>query len=101
MGIGHDIRQGYCYAVENNFDLIVVMAGNGKDDPKEIPRLTGPILKQDIDYVQGSRFLPGGRREKNPFLRSTFIRLFRILWTWMLRVRTADVTTRVRAYQPS
>ncbi len=101
MGIGHAIRQGYCYALENNFDLIVVMAGNGKDDPKEIPRLTGPILKQDIDYVQGSRFLPGGRREKNPFLRSIFIRLFPILWTWMTGVRSTEVTNGFRAYKTS
>ncbi len=101
MGIGHAIRQGYLYALENNFGLIVVMAGNGKDDPKEIPRLTSPILKQDIDYVQGSRFLPGGRREKNPFLRSIFIRLFPILWTWMTGVRSTEVTNGFRAYKTS
>src|SRR5207245_619698 len=69
-GIGYAIRQGYIRALDNKFDLIVVMAGNGKDDPREIPRLTTPILKEGMDYVQGSRFLHGGRRERNPFLRS-------------------------------
>jgi len=58
-GIGHAIRQGYSYALANGYELLVVMAGNGKDDPREIPRLTTPILKQGFDYVQGSRYVRG------------------------------------------
>ena len=100
-GIGHAIRQGYSYAFDNDFDLIVVMAGNGKDDPREIPRLTTPILKEGIDYVQGSRFLPGGRRQKNPFLRSIFIRLFPVVWTSMTGVHCTEVTNGFRAYKCS
>src|SRR4029077_4997577 len=36
-GIGFAIKEGYRYAISQGFDLIVVMAGNGKDDPREIP----------------------------------------------------------------
>jgi dolichol-phosphate mannosyltransferase len=100
-GIGYAIRQGYSHALENKFDLIVVMAGNGKDDPKEIPRLTTPILKEGLDYVQGSRFLPGGRRQKNPFLRSIFTRLFPMVWTSMTGVHCTEVTNGFRAYKSS
>ncbi len=78
-GIGHAIRQGYSYAFDNNFDLIVVMAGNGKDE----------------------RFLPGGRRQKNPFLRSIFIRLFPVVWTSMTGVHCTEVTNGFRAYKSS
>jgi dolichol-phosphate mannosyltransferase len=100
-GIGSAIRQGYGYALDNKFDLIVVMAGNGKDDPREIPRLTAPIVKEGIDYVQGSRFLPGGRRQKNPFLRSIFTRLFPVVWTSMTGVHCTEVTNGFRAYKSS
>ena len=100
-GIGYAIRQGYRYALDNKFDLIVVMAGNGKDDPREIPRLTAPILKEGIDYVQGSRFLPGGQRQKNPFLRSIFIRLFPLVWSSMTGVHCTEVTNGFRAYKSS
>jgi dolichol-phosphate mannosyltransferase len=100
-GIGHAIRQGYKYALENGFELIVVMAGNGKDDPREIPRLTTPIIEEGYDYVQGSRFLPGGRREKNPFLRSIFTRLFPYVWSFMTGVRCTEVTNGFRAYKAS
>ena len=100
-GIGYAIRQGYSYALDNEFDLIVVMAGNGKDDPREIPRLTAPILNEGLDYVQGSRFLPGGRREKNPFLRGIFTRLFPVIWTSMTGVHCTEVTNGFRAYRSS
>jgi len=94
-------RQGYKYALDNRFELIVIMAGNGKDDPREIPRLTTPILEEGYDYVQGSRFLPGGRREKNPFLRSIFTRLFPYVWSIMTGVRCTEVTNGFRAYRAS
>jgi dolichol-phosphate mannosyltransferase len=100
-GIGYAIRQGYEYALSHGFEIIVVMAGNGKDDPQELPRLTDPILNHDYDYVQGSRFLPGGRRIRNPFLRRIFTRLFPIIWTWTTGKRCTDVTNGFRAYKTS
>lgn len=100
-GIGHAIKQGYKHALEHNFELVVVMAGNGKDDPREIPRVTRPIRTGEQDYVQGSRFLPGSRRERNPFLRRIFTRVFPYFWTWMVGVRCTDVTNGFRAYRVS
>ena len=98
-GIGFAIKKGYRYALSHGFDLIVVMAGNGKDDPGEIPRLTEPILKKGFDYVQGSRFLPGGKGERTPFLRRIFTRLFPFAWTFLTGVRCTEVTNGFRAYR--
>jgi len=98
-GVGHAIREGIEYALKNGHDVAVVMAGNNKDDPREIPRLLRPILKEDCDYVQGSRFLPGGKRVKNPFLRSVFSRLYPFFWTLLTDVRCTDVTNGFRAYR--
>ena len=100
-GIGFAIKEGYRYALSHGFDLIVVMAGNGKDDPREIPRLTQPILQDGYDYVQGSRFLPGGRGERTPFLRRIFTRLFPFAWTFLTGVRCTEVTNGFRAYKAS
>jgi dolichol-phosphate mannosyltransferase len=100
-GIGFAIKEGYRYALSHGFDLIVVMAGNGKDDPREIPRLTQPILENGYDYVQGSRFLPGGRGERTPFLRRIFTRLFPFAWTFLTGIRCTEVTNGFRAYKAS
>lgn len=69
LGLGASIKKAFRYAVEHEYAVIVIMAGNGKDDPNEIPRLLAPILDDGCDFVQGSRFLPGGSHRNMPFYR--------------------------------
>jgi dolichol-phosphate mannosyltransferase len=101
MGVGYAIREGIKHALDHGFELVVVMAGNEKDDPREIPRLLEPIISDGYDYVQGSRFLPGGSRVKNPILRGVFSRLYPLLWTLATDVRCTDVTNGFRAFKTS
>src|SRR5437870_7144086 len=98
-GIGYAIKEGYWYALSHGFDIIIVMAGNGKDDPREIPRLTEPIIKKGFDYVQGCRFLTGGKGERTPFLRRIFTRLFPFVWPFVTAARCTDLTTGLTAYR--
>jgi dolichol-phosphate mannosyltransferase len=98
-GVGFAIREGIKYALSNGYGVAVVMAGNNKDDPREIPRLLYPILREGCDYVQGSRFVPGGKRVKNPFLRGVFSRIYPFLWTLCTNIRCTDVTNGFRAYK--
>jgi dolichol-phosphate mannosyltransferase len=98
-GVGNAIREGIKYAIDNGYDVAVLIAGNNKDDPREVPRLLKSILEEDYDYVQGSRFLLGGKRVKNPFLRGVFSRLFPFFWTLFTNVRCTDVTNGFRAYK--
>ncbi|MEM3713154.1 MAG: glycosyltransferase family 2 protein [Thermoproteota archaeon] len=100
MGVGYAIREGLNYALKKGYDIVVIMTGNGKDNPEEIPRLLKAI-EEGYDYVQGSRFLPGGRCEKTPILRGIFIRLWPYIWTLFTGVRCTDVTNGFRAYKIS
>jgi dolichol-phosphate mannosyltransferase len=97
-GIGYAIREGIDFGIENHFDVAVVLAGNNKDCPHEIPRILAPILDDGLDYVQGSRFLPGGKKVNTPFLRGVFSRLYPFIWTLFTRKRCTDVTNGFRAY---
>jgi dolichol-phosphate mannosyltransferase len=98
-GVGYAIREGIRYALDHGYDVAVLMAGNNKDDPREIHRLLNPIMRGDYDYVQGSRFLPGGRRVKTPILRGIFSRLYPLIWTLFTDIRCTDVTNGFRAYK--
>lgn len=98
-GVGYAIREGIKYALHEGYDIIVVMAGNNKDDPREIPRLLTPIVKDGYDYVQGSRFLPGGKHVKMPILRGIFNRLYPFIWSMLTNARCTDVTNGFRAYK--
>jgi dolichol-phosphate mannosyltransferase len=75
------------------------MAGNGKDDPAEVDRLLKPVLRGECDYVQGSRYLPGGKRTRTPLLRIVFNRLYPLVWTVLTGRRCTDVTNGFRCYR--
>jgi dolichol-phosphate mannosyltransferase len=99
QGCGDAIRSAYRYALKHDYDIFVIMAGNGKDEPTEIERLIGPILSEEADYVQGSRFLPGGYSRGLPRHRLFAMRIF--TWTFSLfRMRHyTDCTNGFRAYR--
>ena len=59
-GVGSALRAGLEYGRETGHDIAVIMAGNNKDEPAEIPRLLDPICDRDCDLVMGSRHLAGG-----------------------------------------
>ena len=56
-GVGAAIRTGIAYARTHGYEIIVIMAGNDKDNPREIPYLLEPIVREGYDLVQGSRYL--------------------------------------------
>ncbi|NQU77295.1 glycosyltransferase family 2 protein [Candidatus Falkowbacteria bacterium] len=101
MGIGFAIRRGLEYALKKNYDIIVVMAGNGKDNPSEIPRLVKPIVEQDYDYVQGSRYLKGGEYGKMPLHRTIVTRVYPFLVRLLYAKKITDGTNGFRAYKAS
>jgi dolichol-phosphate mannosyltransferase len=78
--IGVSIRDGLVKACNMGMDVAVVMAGNGKDDPKQIPAVVGPILMGKADYVQGSRYLEGGQFNKMPMHRRIVTRVYPVLF---------------------
>jgi dolichol-phosphate mannosyltransferase len=100
-GIGAAIRRVIRYGRENGYDLIVVLAGNNKDDPAEIPRLLAPILEDRADYVQGSRFLSGGSSPHLPAFRRAAIRVLSVLFRIYARRTCTDLTNGFRAYRLS
>lgn len=57
IGVGAALREGYRHALASGFDVAIVMAGNNKDFPEEIPTLLDPIASGEADFVQGSRYL--------------------------------------------
>jgi dolichol-phosphate mannosyltransferase len=59
-GVGAALRAGLEFARSQGFDIAVIMAGNNKDNPAEIPRLLEPICREACDLVMGSRYLAGG-----------------------------------------
>lgn len=108
VGVGAAIRAGYAYAVKQGYDVAVVMAGNNKDSPEEIPVLLDPIADGRADLVQGSRYLraaPGQRRRGDfgpmPAYRKLATRAHPLLFSLVARRRVTDSTNGFRALRTS
>ena len=98
LGVGAAIRQGYAYAAENDYDVAIVMAGNNKDSPEEIPRLLEPIVSGEADLVQGSRWLEGGEDlGEMPLYRKFATRLHPALFSLIAPIPMTDTTNGFRA----
>lgn len=100
-GVGNCIRMAIEYGRANDFDVLIVMAGNDKDDPEEIPLLLSPIREGLADYVQGSRFMDGGSSRNLPLFRFLAIKLLSILFKLYSGTKCTDLTNGFRAYRLS
>ena len=99
QGAGDAIRTAYNYALRKEYDVFVILAANGKDDPVEIERILQPILRSQADYVQGSRFLAGGYSRGLPAHRLFAMRLFTLVFSLFVLRRFTDCTNGFRAYR--
>ena len=98
VGVGAALRAGYAEAVKGGYDVAVVMAGNNKDSPEEIPLLLDPIADDRADFVQGSRFIkPGADFGPMPMYRKIATRLHPLLFSLVVRRRVTESTNGFRA----
>lgn len=101
-GVGAAIRTAIGHARSQGYEAIVIMAGNNKDNPDEIPRLIDPILKGGFDLVQGSRYLSsGGTGGDMPLYRKLATRLHPWLLTLITARKVTDSTNGFRAIRLS
>lgn len=97
-GVGAAIREGYRRALALGCDVAVVMAGNNKDAPEEIPRLLDPIAEDRADFVQGSRYLaPDAHFGDMPLYRRVATRLHPLLFSIAARRWVTESTNGFRA----
>ena len=98
IGVGAALRAGYAYAVQEGYDVAVVVAGNNKDAPEDIANLLDPIADGRADFVQGSRWLHESRDlGAMPLYRRLATRLHPMLFSWAARRRVTDSTNGYRA----
>jgi len=101
-GVGYSIRRAYEYGYEKGYHILLTMAGNNKDEPRELNRLIEPIAADRADFVQGSRYLPGGNFGNMPAYRRLATRF---LHPWIFSVisgmRITDSTNGFRAIRAS
>jgi dolichol-phosphate mannosyltransferase len=98
-GPGPAIRDGLDLLRSQKFDLVAVMASNGKHDPAQLPDLIRPLANENLDLVRGSRHLEGGGHVNIPWHRLFMIQLFTVLFSILAGRRVTDATGGYQAYR--
>lgn len=98
-GVGSAIRKGIEYALENKFDIAVVLGGDDQDSPDEIKRILHPIINDHFDFVQGSRYMAGGKRVNIPLFRWITTGIYALLFKIIIRFPVSDGTNGFRAFR--
>lgn len=100
QGAGAAIRTGIRYAQAKRFAICVVLGGDDQDDPREIKRLLSKI-GEGYDFVQGSRWLRGGKTVDIPLFRRVTTKLYSLGFSVIIGKRITDGTNGFRAFRTS
>src|SRR3954470_2456321 len=57
QGYGGNQKLGYRYAIDNGFDIVALVHGDGQYAPEKLPALIAPLLDEEADAVFGSRMI--------------------------------------------
>lgn len=71
---GAQLRMGIWWALERGYQGIITIDGNNKDSIEDIPQFIRK-LEEGYDFIQGSRFIKGGRAVHTPLIRLLSVRL--------------------------
>ena len=95
---GAQLRMGIWWALERGYDGIITIDGNNKDSIEDVPKFI-KCLNKGYDFVQGSRFVKGGKAINTPFIRYVSVRLIHApVISVIAGFRFTDTTNAFRAY---
>ena len=92
------MRMAFAWCLREGYSGIVAIDGNGKDDAAAVPAFVA-ALRDGVDHVQGSRYVPGGQGINTPAARHYGVTLLHApLISLAARHRYTDTTNGFRAY---
>ena len=68
-GVGGAILSGHRRALEEQMDVVAIMAGDAQMDPADLGRILDPVITGRADYAKGNRFMNGEAWRHMPRLR--------------------------------
>jgi len=97
VGIGGAVQSGFKFALENDYDFMVQVDGDGQHDPREIPKLVEAMESGPDDVIIGSRFVED-LQYVGPISRRAGIHVFAFLLSRLVGAKVTDPTSGFRLY---
>ncbi len=95
---GTQLRMGFAFAIQEGYQGVITVDGNNKDGIEAIPKFI-EMLEKGYDFIQGSRYVPGGKAINTPHMRHIGNHwILASLFSIAAGFRFTDVTNGFRAY---
>ena len=95
---GAQLRMGIYFALQRGYEGIITIDGNNKDSIEDVPKFIQK-LEEGYDFIQGSRFIKGGKAINTPFIRYLSVRLIHApIISLSAKKWYTDTTNAYRAY---
>ena len=100
QGYGGNQKIGYHYAIQNGFDFVALLHGDGQYAPEALPELLEPLRQDGADAVFGSRMLSRGGALKGGMPLYKFLGNRILTWTQnrLLGTRFSEFHSGYRVY---
>ncbi|MCU1498681.1 MAG: hypothetical protein JWM47_2634 [Acidimicrobiales bacterium] len=98
QGLGAAYREGFGWALDQGYDIVVQMDCDFSHDPSVIADLVGAV-EAGADCAIGSRYVPGGSTPNWPFHRQLLSRYGNRYTSAVLGLGIRDATSGFRAYR--
>jgi dolichol-phosphate mannosyltransferase len=100
-GVGAAIRDGWRCALERGRPYVALVSGDDQHEPAELAGALDALLAQHADYVQGSRWMRGGRVIGSTGGRGFGTRFYSIVFSVLAFRHVTDATNGFRVFRSS
>ena len=97
LGKGEALKSGF--KVIGDDSIVVTIDGDGQHNPDEIPVLIKPIIEDDADFVNGSRYM-NGPEENTPAYRRVGQKVLDMATNISAGIKVTDSQSGFRAFSP-
>jgi dolichol-phosphate mannosyltransferase len=100
-GVGAAIRDAWLAAMERDREYVALISGDDQHDPADLVTALDALVAGNADYVQGSRWIVGGKVEGPAGRRGFGTRLYSVLFSMLAFRRSTDATNGFRILRTS
>ncbi|MBT7896725.1 MAG: polyprenol monophosphomannose synthase [Flavobacteriales bacterium] len=100
LGLGTAYIHGFKWGLKNNYDYIFEMDADFSHDPNELIRNIDFFIKEKLDLLIASRYLPGSKIINWSLSRRILSKLSNFLARNLLNIPLKDFTNGFRIYSP-
>jgi len=103
QGYGGNQKLGFTYAIRQDFDVVVLLHGDGQYAPEMLPSIIAPFAESDTAAVFGSRMMTrgGARRGGMPLYKYVGNRILTSIENRLLDASLTEFHSGYRAYRVS